>query len=241
MAVSTLGAMCPQSEWSVLELIRLLPKCRSLLATPQSNMDFQSHPQTRKHALDGSPPGNDRALAVNKRAEAAAMLDREESDHRSTPSDDDEEAGTRQVRAGQVSSSLQFPDAWTEVVFTVTARPSITRWSRLSAPRLVARTLSTIAMRPSKLILLTVLDLSEHFLNLEAHTNAEAKTYAEDSIWQSLRIIKAEDELRKDQDAKTRCDRCSRCGSVRECMVELGIVFTTPPPKRKASVGRRLV
>ncbi|KAK4964546.1 hypothetical protein LTR42_012842 [Elasticomyces elasticus] len=193
MAVSTLGAMCPQSEWSVLELIRLLPKCRSLLATPQSNMDFQSHPQTRKHALDGSPPGNDRALAVNKRAEAAAMLDREESDHRSTPSDDDEEAGTRQI------------------VCPTTGCEN------------------------------TEHDLSEHFLNLEAHTNAEAKTYAEDSIWQSLRIIKAEDELRKDQDAKTRCDRCSRCGSVRECMVELGIVFTTPPPKRKASVGRRLV
>ncbi|KAK4896419.1 hypothetical protein LTR27_005631 [Elasticomyces elasticus] len=57
---------------------------------------------TIQHILDDSSSGNDRALAVNKREEVAAMLDPNETDGTTIASDDDE----AEAKMGERGASL---------------------------------------------------------------------------------------------------------------------------------------
>ncbi|KAK5742967.1 hypothetical protein LTR17_002979 [Elasticomyces elasticus] len=172
-------------------------------------MNFQSHRQTAKPTLHDSSFGNDRAHTVNKREEVAAMLDPNETDGTTIASDDDEAEAKMGERGASLfecqvtgCKHLDFLDRGGLHYHSKTVDHSIEQIVCCPIPG---------CERPVRT---TEHDLSEHLLNLKVHMDEEVKTYAEDPIWQSRRI-KAENELRKDQDAKPRCDCCSRCGSLR--------------------------
>ncbi|KAK3643703.1 hypothetical protein LTR56_010006 [Elasticomyces elasticus] len=149
-----------------------------------------------QHTLQDLSCGSDRALTVNKRGEIAAMLDRNETDGTTIASDDDDEAEAKMRESRASSFRYQVPSC---------KQPGCVDRGGLHS-KTVDHSTEQIVCPVQK----TEHDLSEHLLNLKAQTNKEAKTYAEDSILQSRR----KNKLREDQDAKTPCDRCSRCGPV---------------------------
>ncbi|KAK5675307.1 hypothetical protein LTS10_012073 [Elasticomyces elasticus] len=170
---------------------------------------------TIQHALDNWSAGNDGAPAAGRREMVAAMLDRDERDDDSLSSDGSEETKVTMSESRTSLFKCQVPDC--------KHQGFLDRGGLHYHSKTVDRSIPGCE-RP---LWRTEYDLLEHLLNLKAHTDDEVNTYVEDSIRQSRRI-KAENKLRKDQDAKRRCDSCSRCGS-------------TPTPKKTASAGRGLV
>ncbi|KAK5747406.1 hypothetical protein LTR17_000047 [Elasticomyces elasticus] len=153
---------------------------------------------TIQHALDNSSAGNDGGPVAGRREMVAAMLDRDERDDDSLSSDGSEETKATMSESRTSLFKCQVPSC---KHLACLDRGGLHYHSK------------AVDHSTEHPVTKTEQDLSEHLLNLKAHMDEEAKTYAEDFIWQSRRI-KGEDKLRKDQDAKTRCDRCSRCGSV---------------------------